>query len=172
VNTYKLTLIAVLSSLAVVGRIFFQFIPNVQPVSAIIILLGFYLGPLAGITIAAITTYVSNLVLGMGIWTIWQIIAWSLIGVLSGVLGIIKWRNPIYILVAFAIFSGYLYGFILSITNFAIAGKFLPYYLAGLPFDTNHAIGNGVFMIILYPVLARLFKQNNKIWNKQKIPAD
>ncbi|WP_226034649.1 ECF transporter S component [Aquibacillus saliphilus] len=163
-NTYKLTLIALLASLAVVGRFMFQYIPSFQPVTTLIIISGFFLGPVSAVILALLVTYLSNLILGMGIWTIWQIIGWALIGLFSGFLGKIKMNRPVFLLVIFAIFSGYFYGLVVSLATAAVAGKFIPYYLAGLPFDTYHAIGNGLFMIILFPVLSRVFKKYNKQW--------
>lgn len=163
-NTYKLTLIALLASLAVVGRFAFTNIPNVQPVTTILIISGFFLGPVAAIVLALLTTYLSNLLLGMGIWTIWQMVAWAFIGALSGWLGIIKFKRPIFFLVPFSILTGYLYGFVVSLTTFTVSGKFVPYYLAGLPFDTYHAVGNGIFMIILFPVISRIFIRYKQQW--------
>ncbi|QKY69228.1 ECF transporter S component [Lentibacillus sp. CBA3610] len=163
-NTYKLTLLALLAALAVVGRSFFAFLPNVQPVTALIIICGFLLGPMAALTLALLTTFLSNMLLGMGIWTIWQVVSWAMIGVMSGWLGKYFGQIPIYAIALFAVFSGYLYGFIISLTTYSIAGKFWPYYLAGLPFDTYHAIGNAVFIILLYPIVSHFFKKyaNNR----------
>ncbi|MRH42361.1 ECF transporter S component [Aquibacillus halophilus] len=167
-NTYKITLIALLAALAVVGRFMFQFIPNVQPVTTLIIISGFFLGPASAIILAVLVTYLSNLFLGMGIWTIWQIVAWAAIGLLSGWIGKTNLKQPIFLLVAFGIFCGYFYGFIVSLATFTVAGKFLPYYIAGLPFDTYHAVGNALFMIVLYPVLTRVFTNYNKQWLLKK----
>ncbi len=99
------------------------------------------------------------MLLGMGIWTIWQIIAWGIIGLVGGLLGMIPRKIPTFIIVLFAIFSGYFYGLIISLTTYQVTGKFWPYYLAGLPFDTNHAIGNAVFIILLYPIFFRFLKK-------------
>ncbi|WP_114353861.1 ECF transporter S component [Saliterribacillus persicus] len=158
-NVHRISLIAVLAALAVVGRFAFQFIPNFQPVSAIIIITGFMLGPVSAIFIAIVSTYLSNLILGMGLWTIWQIIAWSIIGLISGLLGKVSLPKPIIWLTIYSVFAGYLYGFLISVGTFSYAGEFLPYYLAGLIFDTNHAVGNGIFTVLLFPILQRLFKQ-------------
>lgn len=157
-NTYKLTLLALLAALAVVGRYVFAFLPNVQPVTSLIIICGLFLGPVAAMLLAFLTTFLSNMILGMGIWTIWQIVSWAIIGLLSGLLGKLFTRIPVGVIVVFAIFSGYLYGFIVSVTNYSIAGKFIPYYLAGLPFDTYHAVGNALFMIVFYPIISFFFK--------------
>ncbi|WP_106497372.1 ECF transporter S component [Lentibacillus sp. Marseille-P4043] len=158
-NTYKLTLLALLAALAVVGRYAFAFMPNVQPVTSLIIICGIFLGPVAAICLALLTTFLSNMMLGMGIWTIWQVISWAMIGFMSGMLGKLSKRIPLSLIVIFAIFSGYFYGLIISLTNYSITGKFIPYYLAGLPFDTYHAIGNALFMILLYPVISFFFKR-------------
>ena len=154
--------------MAVVGRSVFAFLPNVQPVTSIIIICGLFLGPVSAIILAILTTFLSNMLLGMGIWTIWQVISWGIIGLLSGLLGMIPRKIPIYLIVLFAIFSGYFYGFIISLTTYQITGKFWPYYLAGLPFDTNHAIGNAVFIILLYPIISHFLKKYaNKRFNLQ-----
>lgn len=156
-NIYKLTLIALLSTLAVVGRVALTYIPNIQPVTPLIIICGLFLGPLAAAVMAILTTFLTNIILGMGIWTIWQVVAWVLIGVLSGFIGKSKYHLSTATVVLFAIFSGYLYGLLISLVTYQIAGYFWPYYLAGLPFDTNHAIGNAVIILVFYPFLQKYF---------------
>lgn len=158
-NTYKLTLIAIFAALAIIGRYAFTFIPNVQPVTAIIIICGVLLGSGAAIILSLLVTFLSNMILGMGIWTVWQIISWALIGFIAGMIG--KYVKDIHIsyLILFGVFSGYLYGFIISLMTYQVTGKFWPYYLLGLPFDTYHAIGNGVFILLLYPLIKYLLKK-------------
>ncbi|MBA2173832.1 ECF transporter S component [Halobacillus locisalis] len=158
-NTYKMTLIAMLAALAVAGRVALSQFPNIQPVTAIIILTGFWLGPSAGIVMALLTTFVSNMVLGTGVWTIWQIIAWSLIGVGAGVLGKVWKTTPTWILSVYGALSGFFFGMIISLTMRAAGQPFWAYYLAGLPFDINHAVSNSVFILVLSPVLAKLFQR-------------
>lgn len=158
-NTYKITLIALLAALGVVGRVFFVFLPNVQPVTSLIIICGIILGPVSAILLALLTTFLSNVFLGMGIWTIWQIVSWGIIGIMSGLIGKVFSKIPIYLIVIYSVICGYFYGLIISLTTYQVTGKFWPYYLAGLPFDTNHAIGNAVFIILLYPPIRYLFKK-------------
>lgn len=158
-NTYKLTLIAIFAALAVVGRYAFAFIPNVQPVTAIIIICGVLIGPGAAIILSLLVTFLSNMLLGMGIWTVWQIISWALIGLLAGMIGKYVKKIHIIYLTLFGILSGYLYGFIISLVTYQATGKFWPYYFLGLPFDTYHAIGNGIFILLLYPLIKYLLKK-------------
>jgi energy-coupling factor transport system substrate-specific component len=77
--------IAVLSAAAIVGRIAFAAIPNAQPVSAIVIFAGIWFGRQSGYLTGAFTALVSNMVLGQGMWTPWQMYAWGLMGFLAGV---------------------------------------------------------------------------------------
>ena len=160
-QTHQITLIAMLAAISVVGRVAFQFLPNIQPVTTIIIISGFFLGTVPAILLAVLSTYLSNLFLGMGIWTIWQIVAWSLIGIGSGVLGKFSFtvKHPIISLTTYAAFSGFFYGAIFAVTNYFISGYFVGYYLASLPFDFNHALGNVIFIILLYKPLAVIFKR-------------
>lgn len=161
-NTYKLTLIAMLASLAVAGRMALAHIPNVQPVTAIIIIAGFWLGPTAGVVIALLTTFVSNLLLGMGLWTIWQIVAWALIGIGAGIIGK-YWSNiPTWALSIYGFLSGMFFGVVLSLTMRAVGQPFWAYYLAGLPMDINHAISNAAFIFVLSPILGMLFQRYEK----------
>jgi energy-coupling factor transport system substrate-specific component len=158
VNSYKLTLLALLASLAVLGRYVFTFLPNVQPVTALIIICGLMLGPASAIILTMLVTFLSNMLLGMGIWAIWQLISWGLIGFVSGLLRKQLIKAPLFIIAIYAAFCGFLYGFIISLTNYQISGHFWPYYMAGLPFDTQHAIGNALFIMLFYPIFYYLFK--------------
>lgn len=170
-NTYKLTLLAIFAALGVVGRYVFSFLPNVQPVTALIIVCGILIGPGSALLLSLIITFLSNIFLGMGIWTIWQVISWGLIGVISGFIGKIFRQIPIYMIALIAIISGYFYGFIISLTTYQLTGKFWPYYILGLPFDTYHAIGNAVFIILLYPMITFLLTKyaNNRFHIQQQL---
>ncbi len=150
---------ALLAALATVGRIMFNFLPNIQPVTSLIIICGIWLGPVAGIILAILSTMTTNLVLGAGLWTFPQIFCWGLIGVLSGLIGKTFKTVPVWFVAIFSGIMGYVYGLGMALTYGSMMGHFWPYLLGSLSFDTYHAIGNVVFMIVLYPVLSRLFQR-------------
>ena len=50
----------------------------------------------------------------------------------------------------------YVYGIVIQLGTYSYTGNFIAYYLASLPFDTLHAIGNIGFAIILTPILQRI----------------
>lgn len=158
----RLTLIAMISTVAYVGRIMFSFIPNVQPTTTIIILVTIYIGTIDGLLVAITTMFMSNLYLGMGPWTIAQIFAFSMI---VGMFHIIKKTNlsiKYYPVIAF--FSGLFYGFVISLVQAPFFGwaLFFPYWISGISFDIYHALGNYVFFIILYRPIGDVFINRRK----------
>lgn len=164
ISTKMLTTLAMLSSLAVVGRLAFSFLPNIQPATTIILLTALSFGPIAGVIIAIVSTVVTNLFLGSGMWTLWQIFAWSLLALVTGTLVNVHPRIPVFILSLYAGLCGMVYGVIISIPMSKFVGSFWAYYLSGLPFDISHSIGNVVFFSLMYPIYFKVFrKQINQI---------
>lgn len=157
-STRRISLLSLLIALSVVGRLLFQFVPNIQPMTAIIIITSILIGPINGIIVAVLGCFVSNLLLGMGMWTIWQMLAWGTVAVMSGLLGKYITSKRLFVFTPIAVLSGYLFGFVVSLNMFVLTDNGLAYYLAGLPFDTAHAIGNGIFFIVLYPVMYKTFQ--------------
>ena len=82
----ELIVIAVLCALGVAGRAAFFMIPQFKPVVAIVIIAGVAFGGEAGFLVGAIVGLVSNMFLGQGPWTPWQMFSFGIIGFLAGVL--------------------------------------------------------------------------------------
>ena len=75
---------------AVSGRILLEPIPNVQPVTVIILMSGIYFGVTRSIILATSVALISNLFLGHGLWTLYQAFGWSLVGVIGALLSILR----------------------------------------------------------------------------------
>ena len=82
-----LTLVATLGGIAAAGRVLFAPIPSVQPVTVIVAAAGVALGPRRGFAVGALAAIASNMFLGQGPHTPWQMLAWGGCGVLAGVFG-------------------------------------------------------------------------------------
>lgn len=76
----EIALISTLAALAALGRVPFAVIPSVQPTTFIVIISGYVFGAQAGFMVGAIAALVSNIFLGQGPWTPWQMFAWGLAG--------------------------------------------------------------------------------------------
>ena len=167
VQIRQIALMAMLTAMCVVLRIFKVIpIPNVQPVTDILMIVTLTLGIGLGILLAALTMFISNIYLGFGIWTIPQILAYVgcvlTIALLAKVLPI---QNHFWMQLALATFLGWEYGFLvdLGMTIFGGFPAFIAYLVSSFAFDTYHAIGNFAFYFVLYkPVTLALKKYQRR----------
>ena len=79
-------LVAALAALAVAGRVALAPLPNVVATTDIALLTGFSLGAAPGFAVGALAGLVSNIWLGQGPWTPWQMAGWGLVGIGGAVL--------------------------------------------------------------------------------------
>lgn len=159
-GTRRLVLIAVFTSLAVVGR----FIPLFKPSTAVIILAGMYLGSEAGFFTGVLFALISDMYFGIGPWTPFQMLAWGLVGFFAGVLS--KKLDGSKILLAFyAAISGVAYSFIMDIwTVMWYGGTFEPALyktaiVTAIPFTALYALTNTVFLLLLKNSFGRKMKR-------------
>ncbi|GAA0489990.1 ECF transporter S component [Alkalibacterium psychrotolerans] len=149
-----------------VGRLIFQFLPNVQPVTAILIILTLSMGMADGLIVAVLSILISNLTLGMGIWTVAQIVSYFIIILITGaVVRPIYQKLPEWTMIMYTAVTGLLYGFVISVIMTYLLGleSFWIYYSFGIPMDIMHALGNGAFYFILSPVLYPLIAKGLKL---------
>ncbi|MDN5344639.1 MAG: energy-coupling factor transport system substrate-specific component, partial [Clostridia bacterium] len=84
VSTREVAVIAMLGTIAAVGRVPFAGLPNIQPTTFMVIISGFVFGSRAGFMVGSTAALVSNFFLGQGPWTPWQMFAWGLAGTTAG----------------------------------------------------------------------------------------
>lgn len=152
----EIVLISTLCAIAVAGRAAFAPFPQFKPVTAIVIITGMTLGGETGFLVGAIAGFVSNFFFGQGPWTPWQMTAWGVVGLLSGILfasGAV--RKTRINLSLFAIISVMLvYGVIVNTATVLISNPhptlvaLLSAYAAGVPFDILHAASTVFFLWI------------------------
>ncbi len=73
-------IVATLAALAALGRDAFAAIPDVKPITAIVLVSGVAFGARPGFAVGAIAGLASNVLLGEGPWTPWQMLGWGLVG--------------------------------------------------------------------------------------------
>jgi len=85
--------VAIMAALAALGRDAFAALPDVKPITAMTLVVGYALGPLPGFTVGALGMLVSNFMLGQGPYTPWQMAAWGMVGLAGAVLGRLSGRR-------------------------------------------------------------------------------
>lgn len=167
-SAHHLTILGLMIAVTQTSRLFFSFIPNVQPVTVILILLTITFGTVDALIVGIGSVFLSNITLGMGPWTFAQIISFSIIILFTKIfsLCISKVKKPVFFWILFTGMAGILYGIVISIVQAPIYGMTVPsllgYWLAGVWFDVYHAIGNVVFFLLLYPTLVPLLNKVNQ----------
>lgn len=152
ISSKEISLIAIYSAFVAIARIPFVGIPSVQPVSYLTICAGYVFGPLIGFIIGGNSALLSNIFLGQGTWTIYQLFSWGLLGIFGGLLGKKKNKPPnIIVLAIIGFLLAYIYGWIMNIQQWLFIRpitftSFLFANIQSFPFDTAHAVGNFVFI--------------------------
>lgn len=154
-SSKEISLIAALAAIAAVGRIPFAALPSVQPTTFFVIISGFVFGPATGFLVGSVAAFSSNLILGHGPWTLWQMLAWGACGASSGILGLLMPRAGRTMLAVFAALWGYLFGWAMNFWYWysfvypLTLSSWLAVNAASFYFDTLHAAGNAAFIIFL-----------------------
>jgi len=169
----EIALVSILATFSAVLRIPFAAIPSFQPCTFLIICSGYVFGPVAGFMVGAMTPLISNFFLGQGPWTLYQMLAWGLIGYSAAYLRRFTLDRKGFII--FGIASAYIFGFLTNIyfwLYFAYPltlNTLIFAQLSSLWLDTSHAIGNalflGVFGVRTVAILERYKKRFNWVYS-------
>jgi energy-coupling factor transport system substrate-specific component len=158
----SVAVVATLAALAALGRDAFAALPDVKPITAMALVVGYALGPLAGFMVGALGMLASNIVLGQGPYTPWQMAAWGLVGLIGAGLGRLSGRSLGRLPLALACAAAALAAKeIMNLYVFTLGGIYTPAALLarvaeGLPFDLADTISSFLFGLAFAPELARL----------------
>lgn len=153
----EMVLMAMLSAIAAIGRIPFAAIPGVQPTSFIIIMAATTFGKEVGFLVGNTGALVSNIFLGQGPWTPWQMFCWGMMGFTAGFLKdtcLIKSKAG---RCAFGFVWGFLFGWLMNLWFLIFFHAkditwrvMLGSCVASFKFDLNHAVCNLIFILLFY----------------------
>ena len=141
-------MLVLLAVFGVSGRILLDPIPNVQPVTVLVLLTGAYFGAPRAIALAATIALASNvMLLGHGPWTLFQAVGWGAVGLVGALMSsriIVEGRVRVGLLAVIAAASGLAFNWFVSLSILLEAGPsmLVPYLLNGVVFDLYHVAGN------------------------------
>lgn len=153
----EITVTAVMIAIGVIGRAAFFMLPQFKPMTAVVIISGIALGGETGFVVGSMSALVSNMLVGQGPWTPWQMFALGIIGFISGLIFNDKnFERKKLIVGIYGFFAAFvIYGFILdtsSVTMTVYSMNFqtaLSVYLAGIPFNLIHGAATFIFLMII-----------------------
>jgi uncharacterized membrane protein len=154
--------VGTLAAVAALGRDAFVALPDVKPITAMTLVVGYALGPLSGFTVGALGMLMSNFLLGQGPYTPWQMAAWGCVGLFGALVGRLSGRQlgrmPLALCCGFAALGAKevmnLYTWTIGASHTPAA--FLAVAATGLPFDLTDMVASFLFGLAFGPELARL----------------
>ncbi len=173
--------VATLAAVAALGRDAFVALPDVKPITAIALVVGYALGPLPGFTVGAVGMLASNVMLGQGTYTPWQMAAWGLVGLIGAALGRLSGRRLGRVPLALACAGSALVAKeIMNVYTWTLGATHTPaafLLVAGgaLPFDVTDVVASFLFGLAFAPelarVLARVRSRMDVYWEPAHSPA-
>jgi len=134
-----------LTAAGVAGRVALQFIPSVEPLTPLAVLIGFFIGPAAGFFSGASGFFASNFFVwgGQGPWTLFQCIGAGVAGVIGGLFG------------KFFRFDEKIFG--KKILKKELLAIFAATAIGLIFYEIIVTLGTGVFMTLFNPALLMLY---------------
>ena len=150
-TTWNSGLFVGLLAFGVASRIFLQPLPNIQPVTLMIFVVGAVLGWRVAVSLAIFITLLSNVVMGDGYWTVFQSLGWSVVGLIGARTSILTGKKlNMPLLLAWLSLSALVFDVIVTcslITSETTITSFVTLCLLGLPYDLLHMAGNALFAV-------------------------
>lgn len=146
-NIFKLVKIALFSAILVISKEILAFLPNVELVSFLLILIACHMSLKESLMIATCFCFIQMLLYGFGEWTPIYFLVWN------GLVLVVK-LIPFHSKHLLALISG-LFGLTFGL-YFSLPYLFLSfetalaYWIKGLFFDLIHCLGNYLIMMLLY----------------------
>ncbi|HON36212.1 MAG TPA: ECF transporter S component [Methanothrix sp.] len=149
-SSKEVSVVAALGALSALSRIPFATFLSFQPCTFFVIISGYVFGPVCGFMVGALTALLSNMFLGQGPWTPFQMISWGLIGASSSLLG--RYKVGMLYLMIWGLFWGFLYGWLMNIWFFVgyvypwTITTFIVTNINSFFWDLSHGIANIFFL--------------------------
>lgn len=164
----EIVIVAVLAAIAAVSRVPFSLMPSVQPTSFVIIVSAIVFGSETGFMVGATAALVSNIFLGQGPWTPWQMFAWGMIGFTAGLLRNTWLMRKMWGRIIYGFIVGFIFGWIMNL--WGILGflegltwkNFIAYYMTSFYFDFAHALSNVIFLVLFSSSWIRILMRFKK----------
>ncbi|NGP44470.1 ECF transporter S component [Bacillaceae bacterium SIJ1] len=166
----EVVLLSSLAAIAALGRLPFAALPSIQATSFVVIMTGVTFGSTAGFLVGAVAACASNIFLGQGLWTPFQMVAWGMMGVGAGWLGRhdrLTLRTPLSI---YGAVTGLLFGWWMNLSVLlpfldTLSWEVIAFtYVQSIWFDAAHAVSNVIFLTMLSPAWLRLLKRYRDVY--------
>ncbi len=162
-SSKEVALVATMAALAALGRDAFAALPDVKPTTTIVLICGYAFGAGPGFAVGAVGALASNIFLGQGSWTPWQMIAWAVVGVAGAMLGLLLRRRPLgrWTLALACALAAEIFNLLIDLYSWSVGGThtlaaYGAWLASALAFDMTHVVASFLFGLTFGPALLRM----------------
>lgn len=162
-SSKEVALVATMAALSALGRDAFVALPDVKPTTALVLICGYAFGAGPGFAVGAVGALASNIFLGQGSWTPWQMLAWGVVGVAGATLGGVLHRRPLkrLSLALACALAAEVFNLLLDLYSWSQGGThtlaaYGAWLASGLSFDATHVVASFLFGFAFGPALLRM----------------
>lgn len=157
VDIRQLALFAMLGAMMFAGKMVMAHVPNVEPVSLLVMLLAVCCG-WRGLYAVAVYVLLEIVVWGVNLWALSYLYVWALLFVAARLL----WRMESSL--SWGLLSGFFglgFGALCAVPYLVIGGwaAAVSWWVSGIPWDLIHGVGNFVMAFFLFKPLRRRLTQ-------------
>lgn len=152
-----MTLLSILGALTFAMKVILALIPNVEPVSMMVMLFMVVFG-WKGLCGVYVYVALELLCFPAGTWMVNYLYVWAVLAVLTMLLR--KMEHPLGWAMLSAAF-GLIFGGLCAITDVFVGGPgfAVSKWVSGIPFDIAHCVGNFVITLLLFKPLRKLMEK-------------
>ncbi len=156
----ELAELSFLGTMSMVAQVIMAPLPNIEPVTTILICLSLVYGAKAFYA-CAVFVFLEGLIYGFGFWFINYLYVWP---ILIAVVLLLRQQDHLWVWVTVSAVFGLMFGALCAIPYLFLGGveTAFVYWLSGIPFDILHCAGNGVLCFVLLRPLRRALGMLNK----------
>jgi energy-coupling factor transport system substrate-specific component len=179
-SSKEVALVATMAALSALGRDALAALPDVKPTTTMVLICGYAFGGGPGFAVGAVGALASNIFLGQGSWTPWQMLAWGAVGVAGSMLGRVLRRRalPRLTLALLCALAAEMFNLLIDLYSWSqggahTLGAYGAWIVSGLSFDATHVVASFLFGLTFGPALLRMLIRARSrleiVW--QPIPA-
>ncbi len=152
-----LALMGVMTTLLIVSVHALAPLPNVEPVTLLVILFTLFWGKRVGYILAAYLL-LEGCLYGFGLWWIMYAYVWPLLALLTHLM---RRQKSLWFWSLFSGAFGLFFGALCSVPYFFIGGPSMAFtwWVAGIPYDLVHCVSNAAFCLVLFLPLNRVLSR-------------
>ncbi len=148
IRTHELILMGMLTGILFMGQVILAFLPNIEIVTLLILLYTLIFGRKVFLIVYTFVL-LEGIFYGFGLWWINYLYVWSVLVVIALIFR--TQRSSLFWSIVVGFF-GLFFGALCAIPYFFISGPAaaFSYWIAGIPYDIIHCIGNAGLCLILF----------------------